>query len=64
MQQSFVSTSVASLGWGSQFRIGDQHEIFHTITPVQLKEIKEIESQCVRDVEGRALREKKRTREK
>ena len=64
MQQSFVSTSATSLGWGSQFRIGDQHEIFHIITPVHLKEIKEIESQCVRDVEGRALREKKRTRER
>ena len=41
-----------------QLRVGDQHGFFQNIKSVQLKETKKVESQCVRDEEGRLLRDK------
>ena len=41
-----------------QFQVGDQHRFFQDIKPVQLEERKEADSQCVRDEEGRMLRDK------
>ena len=41
-----------------QLRMGDQNGFFHNIKPVQLEETKKVESQCVRDEEGRLLRDK------
>ena len=46
-----------------QLRMGDQHG-FQSIKSVQLEEPKKVESQCVRDEEGRLLRDKGRIREK
>ena len=47
-----------------QLRTEDQHEFFQNIKSVQLEETKKVESQCVRDEEGRLLRDKGRIREK
>ena len=47
-----------------QVRIGDQHGFFQNIKSVQLEETKKVESQCVRDEEGRLLRDKRRIRER
>ena len=47
-----------------QLRMGDQHEFFQNIEWVQLEETKKAESQCVRDEEGRLLRDKGRIRER
>ena len=41
-----------------QLRLGDQHGFFQNIKSVQLEETKKVESQCVRDEEGRLLRDK------
>ena len=40
--------------------MGDQHGFFQNIKSVQLEETKKVESQCVRDEEGRLLRDKGR----
>ena len=47
-----------------QLRVGDQHGFFQTIKSVQLEETKKVESHCVRDEEGRLLREEGRIRER
>ena len=47
-----------------QLRMGDQHGVFQNIKPLQLEETKKVESQCVRDEEGRLLRDKGRIRER
>ena len=47
-----------------QLRMGDQHGFFQNIKSVQLEETKKMESQCVRDDEGRRLRDKGRIRER
>ena len=47
-----------------QLRVGDQDGFFQNIKSVQLEETKKVESQCVRDVEGRLLRDKGCTRER
>ena len=47
-----------------QLRMGDQHGFFQNIKSVQLEETKKVESQCVRDEEGRLLRDKGRIRER
>ena len=47
-----------------QLRMGDQHGFFQNIQSVQLKETKKVESQCVRDEEGRLLRNEGRVRER
>ena len=47
-----------------QLRVGDQHGFFQNIKSVQLEETKKVESQCVRDEEGRLLRDKGRIRER
>ena len=47
-----------------QLRTGDQHGFFQNIKSVQLEEAKKVESQCVRDEEGRLLRDKGRIRER
>ena len=38
----------------------DQHGFFHNIKSVQLEETKKVKPQCVRDEEGRLLRDKRR----
>ena len=43
-----------------QLRMGDQHGFFQNIKSVQLEETKKVESQCIRDEEGRLLRDKGR----
>ena len=45
-------------------RTGDQHGYFQNIKSMQLEETKKVESQCVRDEEGRLLRDKGRIRER
>ena len=47
-----------------QLRMGDQHGFFQNIKSVQLEETKKVESQCVRDEEGRLLCDKGRIRER
>ena len=47
-----------------QSRVGDQHGFFQNIKSVKLEETKEVESRCVRDEEGRLLRDKGRIRER
>ena len=47
-----------------QLRMGDQHRFFQNIKSVQLEETKKVESQCIRDEEGRLLRDKGRIRER
>ena len=47
-----------------QLRVGDQHGFFQNIKSVQLEETKKVESQCVRDEEGRLLRDKGCIRER
>ena len=47
-----------------QLRIGDQHGFFQNIKSVQLEETNKVESQCVRNEEGRLLRDKGRICEK
>ena len=47
-----------------QLRVGDQHGFFQNIKPVQLEETKKVGSQCVRDEEGRLLRNKGRIHER
>ena len=44
--------------------MGDQHGFFQNIKSVQLEETRKVESQCVRDEEGRLLRDKGRIRER
>ena len=44
--------------------MGDQHGFFQNIKSVQLEETKKVESQCVREEEGRLLRDKGRIRER
>ena len=44
--------------------MGDRHGFFQNIKSVQLEETKKVESQCVRDEEGRLLRDKGRIRER
>ena len=41
-----------------QLRMGDPHGFFKNIKSVPLEETKRVESQCVRDEEGRLLRDK------
>ena len=48
----------------NQLRVGDQHGFFQNIKSVQLEETKKVESQCVRDEEGRLVRDKGRIRER
>ena len=45
-------------------RMGDQHRFFQNIKPMQLEETKKVESQYVRDLEGRLLRDKRRIHER
>ena len=47
-----------------QLRMGDQHGFFQNIKSAQLEETKKVESQCVRDEEGRLLRDKGCIRER
>ena len=47
-----------------QLRMGDQHGFFQNIKSVQLEETNKVKSQCVRDEEGRLLRDKGRIRER
>ena len=47
-----------------KLRVGDQHGFFQNIKFVQLNDTKQIESQCVRDEEGRLLRGRGRIRER
>ena len=47
-----------------QLRMGDQHRFFQNIQSVQLEETKKVESQCLRNEEGRLLRDKGRIRER
>ena len=47
-----------------QLRMGDQHEFFQNIKSVQAEETKKVESQYVRDEEGRLLRDNGRIRER
>ena len=47
-----------------QLHVGDQHGFFQHIKSVQLKETKKVESHCVRDEEGRLLRDKKHIRKR
>ena len=44
--------------------MGDQHGFFQNIKSVQLEETKKVEPQCIRDEEGRLLRDKGRIRER
>ena len=44
--------------------MGGQHGFFQNIKSVELEETKKVKSQCVRDEEGRLLRDKGRIREK
>ena len=44
--------------------MGNQHGFFQNIKSVQLEETRKVESQCVRDEEGRLLRDKERIRER
>ena len=44
--------------------MGDQHGFFQNIKSVQLEETKKVEPQCVRNEEGRLLRDKGRIRER
>ena len=47
-----------------QLRTGVQHGFFQNIKSVQLEATKKVEPQCVRDEEGRLLRDKGRIRER
>ena len=47
-----------------QLRMGDQHGFFQNIKSLQLEETKKVKSQCIRDEEGRLLRDKGRIRER
>ena len=47
-----------------QLRMRDQHGFFQTIKTMQLEETKKVGLQCVRDEEGRLLRDKGRIRER
>ena len=47
-----------------QLHTGDKHRFFQNIKLVQLKETKNVKSQCVRNEEGRLLRDKRRIRER
>ena len=44
--------------------MGDQHGLLQNIKSVQLEETKKVESQWVRDEEGRLLRDEGRIRER
>ena len=44
--------------------MGDQHGFFQNIKSVQLEETKKVKSQCIRDEEGRLLRDKGRVRKR
>ena len=48
----------------TQLRVGDQHGFFQTIKSVQLEETQKVESRCIRDEEGRLLRDKGRIHER
>ena len=47
-----------------QLRVGDHHGFFQNIKSVQLEETKKVESRCIRDEEGRLLRDKGRIYER
>ena len=47
-----------------QLRMGDQHGFVQNIKSVQLEETKKVKSQCIRDAEGRLLRDKGCIRER
>ena len=47
-----------------KLRVGDQHGFFQNMKSVQLEETKKAKPQCVRDEEGRLLRDKERIRER
>ena len=47
-----------------QLRTGDHHGFFQSIKLVQLGETKKVESQCIRDEEGRQFRDKGRIRKR
>ena len=52
------------VGLEKQLHMGTQHGLFQNIKSVQLEETKKVESQCVRDEEGRLLRDKGCIRER
>ena len=59
----FIERHVVELE--KQLRMGDQHGFFQNIKSMQLEEeTKKVESQCVRDEEGRLSRDKGRIRER
>ena len=47
-----------------QLQLGDQHGFFQNIKSMQVEETKRVELQCVRDEEGRLLRDKGRSRKR
>ena len=47
-----------------QLRVVDQHGFFQSIKPVQLEETNKVKPHCVRDEEGRMLRDKGRIRKR
>ena len=47
-----------------QLDMGDQHRLFQNIKSVRLEATKKVEPQCVRDEEGRLLRDKGRIHER
>ena len=49
---------------GKKLCIGDRYGFFQNIELVQLEETKKVESQCVRDEEGKLLQDKGRIRER
>ena len=63
VQELFVSSTATVVELEKQLHMGDQHGFFQSIKSVQLEETKKVESQCVRDEEGRLLRDKGRIRE-
>ena len=52
----FFERHVAELE--KQLRMGDQHGVFQNIKSVQLEKTRKVESQYVRDKEGKLLRDK------
>ena len=64
MQQSFVSSGATSLSWRCSCAWEISTGSSKVIKSVQLEETKKAESQCVRDEEGRLLRDKGRIRER
>ena len=60
MQQPFVSSSSTSLNWINSWAWEISIDYFKNIKSVPLEATKKVESQCVRDVKGRLLRDKGR----